>query len=130
MVFVSTSRSSTGSAFLGTVLLAFAYWAIPASADEADAPAATPLEPIVVTATKHAATAADEELTRNVAMALRSDPFFYDEHVTVSVTDGVVTLQGVVFDDWDLRIAMRISNRVAGVKSVSDELEIGGIGSD
>jgi len=36
----------------------------------------------------------------------------------------------VVFDDWDLRIAMRISNRVAGVKSVSDELEIGGIGSD
>jgi len=128
MVFASAIPSTCPRAFLGAILVAFSFWATPASADEGDAPAATPLEPIEVTAKKHPATVPDEELTKDVAMALRSDPFFYDEHVTVTVINGIVTLQGMVFDDWDLRIATRISNRVTGVKSVLNELEIGGTG--
>ncbi len=56
--------------------------------------------------------------------ALHSDPFFYDGHVTITVENGVVRLQGIVFDEWDLRIAKRISRRVAGVKRVINELEI------
>lgn len=59
-----------------------------------------------------------------VETALHSDPFFYDGHVTITVENGVVRLQGIVFDEWDLRIAKRISRRVAGVKRVINELEI------
>jgi len=67
---------------------------------------------------------ADEELKDKVDMALHSDPYFYDAHVTVTVTNGVVHLEGVVFDDWDLRIARRLSKKVGGVRSVVSELQI------
>jgi osmotically-inducible protein OsmY len=30
----------------------------------------------------------------------------------------VVTLQGIVFDDWDMRTAMRIAKKIPGVKRV------------
>jgi osmotically-inducible protein OsmY len=82
------------------------------------------LEAVVVTAKKRADPVADEELTRKIATALHADPYFYDEHVTVTVTNGVVRLQGMVFDDWDLRIAMRDSRGIPGVKRVINELEI------
>jgi osmotically-inducible protein OsmY len=55
---------------------------------------------------------------------MRSDPYFPDEHVVVTIKDGVVTLHGIVFDDWDLRIAKRIAKRTPGVKRVIDDLEI------
>jgi len=41
-------------------------------------------------------------------------------------TNGVVVLRGLVYDDWDVRAAIRISKRVAGVKRVINQLEIGG----
>ena len=40
---------------------------------------------------------------------MRSDPYFLDEHVTVRVKNGVVILEGIVFDAWDLSMASRIS---------------------
>jgi osmotically-inducible protein OsmY len=49
---------------------------------------------------------------------------FSDEHVTVTVNNGVATLQGIVFDDWDLRDAIRIARRIPGVKRVNNDLEI------
>jgi len=66
----------------------------------------------------------DIQVRMKVETALHSDPFFYDGHVTITVENGVVRLQGIVFDEWDLRIAKRISRRVAGVKRVINELEI------
>jgi len=78
----------------------------------------------VVTAKKRPDPVADEKLTEQVEAALHSDPFFYDEHVTVTIRNGVVTLQGIVFDDWDLRDALRLSRKVAGVKRVVNDLEI------
>jgi osmotically-inducible protein OsmY len=59
-----------------------------------------------------------------VETALHSAPYFYDGHVTVTVKDGVVHLQGVVFDAWDLQVARRISKKIAGAKRVVNELEI------
>ena len=44
--------------------------------------------------------------------------------VTVTIKNGVATLQGTVFDDWDLRQAMRISKKVAAVKRVVNDLDI------
>ena len=93
-------------------------------ADDLTAPADSRLDAIVVTAKRHADAVADETIKRQVETALQSDPFFYDEHVTVTIKNGVVTLQGMVFDDWDLRNALRIGRKVPGVKRVVNDLEI------
>ncbi len=78
------------------------------------------LDSIVVTAKR----LADEQVKMQVEEALHTDPYFYDGHVTVTIKDGVVTLSGVVFDEWDLRAAKRIAKRIAGVRRVVNDLEI------
>jgi hypothetical protein len=82
------------------------------------------LDAIVVTAKRRADPAADEQLRQQVETALHADPFFYDEHVTITMHNGVATLQGIVFDDWDLRSALRIAKKTPGVKGVVNDLEI------
>jgi osmotically-inducible protein OsmY len=82
------------------------------------------LDTIVVTAKRRADPVADEQLRQQVEAALHSDPFFYDEHVTVTIHNGVATLQGIVFGDWDLRSALRIAKKIPGVKRVINDLEI------
>jgi osmotically-inducible protein OsmY len=95
------------------------FWvAAPTAAQNAAVPSMERLEPILVTAKKHADPAADEKTRRQVEEALHSDAFFYDEHVTVTIKNGVVTLQGIVFDDWDVRTARRIAKKIPGVKRV------------
>ena len=123
MMFLSTTPASLARVFLGTLLggcicSASSVWA------DAPAPAGRLLDPIVVTAKKRPDPVPDEKLTKQVETTLHSDPLFYDEHVTVTIRDGVVTLQGMVFDDWDLRNAIRLSRKVPGVKRVVNELEI------
>jgi len=59
-----------------------------------------------------------------VKAALHSEPYFYDEHVTVSVEQGAVVLRGFVFSDSDLRDALRIASKVAGDRRVVDNLSI------
>ncbi len=68
--------------------------------------------------------AADEELRQRVTAALHSDPYFYDEHVSVSVEKGVVVLRGFVASDWDLQDALRIAGKAAGDRRVIDNLSI------
>jgi osmotically-inducible protein OsmY len=105
----------------------FALLTCPASLARADgvtAPANTRLDAIVVTAKKRSDPAADEKMEQQVEEALHSDAFFYDEHVTVTIKNGVATLEGIVFDDWDLRQAMRIARKVPGVRRVVNDLEI------
>jgi len=66
----------------------------------------------------------DEELRQRVQAALHSDPYFYDEHVSVSIEKGDVVLRGFVFSGSDLSDAMRIANRAAGGRRVVDNLSI------
>jgi len=68
--------------------------------------------------------AADEDLRQRVTAALHSDPYFYDQHVNVSVEKGVVVLRGFVTSDWDLRDALRIAGKAAGDSRVIDDLSI------
>jgi hypothetical protein len=68
--------------------------------------------------------ASDEEVTKRVQTALHQDPFLDDSRLTVHVANGVVTLEGIVLDDWDLRRAVRISGRADGVKRVIDDLDL------
>jgi hypothetical protein len=83
------------------------------------------LKEIVVEGTKQPVSAADAELNKQVESAMRSDRYFYDDHVTATTRNGVVVLRGMVFDEWDVRTAIRISRRIAGVKRVINQLEIG-----
>ena len=65
-----------------------------------------------------------EELQRRVTAALHDDPYFPDEHVTVSVDRGAVVLHGFVFSGWDLQDALRIARKAAGSRQVIDNLSI------
>ncbi|HEV7612672.1 MAG TPA: BON domain-containing protein [Steroidobacteraceae bacterium] len=65
-----------------------------------------------------------EAIRQRVANALRADPYLYDRHVTVSVEEGRIVLRGFVFDDWDLRNALRIARQSAGAMPVVDNLTI------
>jgi osmotically-inducible protein OsmY len=72
--------------------------------------------------------AADEQVGKRVEAALHSDPYFNDGHVTVSMENGDVVLDGFVLGAWDLLDAIRIARRVAGGRRVVDNLsiEVGG----
>jgi hypothetical protein len=69
-------------------------------------------------------TAAEEELRERVTAALHADPYFYDQHVSVSVQKDVVVLRGFVTSDWDIRDALRIAGMAAGGRRVIDDLSI------
>jgi osmotically-inducible protein OsmY len=92
----------------------------------ADASASTDrkLNEILVTAKRQSDPAADARLVVQVESALSADPYFNSEHVSVTVVNGIATLHGIVFDDWDLRNAIRISRRIPGVRRVVNDLEI------
>jgi len=83
-------------------------------------------QPVSVTAppTQSADSFADAKLAKRVKNALHSDPYFDDEHVTVSVENGAVVLRGSVGSEWDLRDAIRIASRAAGDKRVVDNLSL------
>src|ERR1700722_15165600 len=110
-------------AALQLTLLGWACWATSVGADGGGARRAT-LDAIVVTGKKIPESSPDAEVKQRVETAMHSDPYFYDEHITITIKDGVVTLHGIVFDDWDLRTARRIAKRIPGVKRVINDLEI------
>jgi osmotically-inducible protein OsmY len=77
-----------------------------------------------VAAVPGAAVSANGELRERVQAALHADPYFYDEHVNVTVEQGAVVLSGFVLSDWDLQEAIRIAGKAAGDKRVIDNLSI------
>jgi hypothetical protein len=110
------------SALVGLVFCAAAHAAGPVGAG--GFPILT-LNEIVVEGSRIPETPADAELNKRVEAAMQSDRYFYNYHVSALTRDGVVVLRGLVFDDWDMRTAVRLSKRVAGVKRVVNQLVIG-----
>ena len=98
--------------------MGLAGWATSASAGAAATPPPGRLDTIVVTGKKLYDPVVDEKLTQQVAAALHNDRYFLDEHITVTVKNGVAYLEGIVFDDWDVRIARRIARKIPGVRRV------------
>jgi osmotically-inducible protein OsmY len=95
------------------------------SAADFGAPKEQSLEPIVIEAKRLPQPVSDEILQRQVATALHDDPFFYDAHVSVTVRNGVVRLEGKVFWDGDMDAAKRIiRSKVPGVRRIVNELEL------
>jgi hypothetical protein len=111
-------------AVLGVLVCGVFYWTNVLGADNPAPPTVDTLASIVVTAKRLTQPVPDIEVKARVESAMASDQFFNDEHVTVTIKDGVVTLHGIVFDEWDLRAARRIARRIVGVKRVINDLEI------
>lgn len=74
--------------------------------------------------TLRAADAANQQLQKQVAAALHADPYLDDAHINISAERGVVIVSGLVFDDWDLRAALRTAREAAGHRPVIDRLSI------
>ena len=125
--FISTDRAWCSGAILAALLIALSSGAVAGSADVSGGSAVNSLEPIVVTAKRLPEAVPDEVVRTRVETALHADPYFYDEHVTVTVKNGIVHLEGIVFDVGDIQDARRIiRKKVPGVKRVVNELEICG----
>jgi len=111
-------------AYLGPAVCGLAGFSTPAGAQNAVLPTASRSDSVAVAATPGAVVLANEELKERVQAALHADPYFYDEHVTVSVEQGAVVLRGFVFSGWDLQEAIRIAGKAAGDRRVIDNLSI------
>jgi osmotically-inducible protein OsmY len=111
-------------AYLGLAVCGLGGFVTAVSAQNAVSPPARQSDSVAGSALQGAAVLSDGELEKRVKAALHSDPYFYDEHVTVSVEHGAVVLRGFVFSDWDLRDAIRIASKAAGDRRVVDELSI------
>jgi hypothetical protein len=117
--------------FLAAPLLAVTACSFEAAAaDGPVAPKTAPVATVIVTAKRHFDPAADAETTVRVQAALHDDPYIFDEHLTVVTVDGVVYLEGLVFDDWDLTRILRMARRLAGGRRVVNRLEWARGGSD
>jgi osmotically-inducible protein OsmY len=111
-------------AYLVPVVYGLSGFATPAGAQNATTPAASQSDYIAASATQGANSMTDAQLRKRVQAALHSDPYFYDEHVNVSVKNGVVVLHGFVSSEWDLHDAIRIATRAADKRRVVDDLSI------
>lgn len=124
MNFTSRRRDLITWAWLATAVGGLGCFASRVDAQNAGAPAVSGSGSITASTTQTADRAADEQLSTRVKAALHADPYFYDEHVTVSVKNHAVVLGGFVFSDWDLRNALRIARQAAGDRLVVDNLSI------
>ena len=111
-------------AYLGLAVCGLGGFSTPVRAQNAVSGPASQSDSVALPAMPGAAVLADVELEKRVNAALHADPYFYDEHVTVSVEQGAVVLRGFVFSDWDLRDAIRIASKAAGDRRVVDNLSI------
>jgi osmotically-inducible protein OsmY len=119
-----TKRIVIACACLGLAVCGLGGFPTPVDAQNAVSPPTSQSDSVAVSGMSAADMLMDQELTKRVKAALHADPYFYDEHVTVSVEQGVVVLRGFVFSDWDLRDAIRIASKAAGDRRVMDNLSI------
>jgi hypothetical protein len=121
-VFPSAHRCAI-EALLAPALGVLFCWACQAAAEERAAPAAHGVQSIVITGAKPVPPT-DEQLTQQVETALEASPYLDASRVTVTTRNGVVTLDGLVGDSWDLRIAIRTAGRVAGIRQLIENLDV------
>ena len=66
----------------------------------------------------------DEDIRKDILMALLNDPATESYHVSASVKDGVVTLTGTVGSQAESRLVQRVAEGVRGVKDVHNVLVV------
>jgi len=75
---------------------------------------------VVVSATR----LSDEALTAKVVQVLKDDPYLFADHITVVTDNGVVRLQGVATDAYELYRALYLARRAARGRRVLNEVEL------
>ena len=81
---------------------------------------ATTQQEVIVTGTRQT----DEALTTRVVEVLRDDPYIFADHISIVTENGIVRLQGMVFDLDDLHRTLLLARRIAGRRHVVNELEL------
>ncbi len=117
------ARGKPGSSLPAAALGVAAWLAAPTAL--AQAPASTPprSEPrpeVVVTATRES----DALLESKVVQALERDPYLFAGHINVSAENGIVRVEGIVEDPFDMVQVLRLARRIAGKRRVINEIEI------
>ena len=79
-----------------------------------------------------AARESDVVLVARVARAMQSDPYLFVSHISISAVNGVMRLEGVVEDPFDMLQLVRLARRIAGKRRVINEIEVvsGGVDHD
>ena len=72
-------------------------------------------------------TSGDDQIAREVRLALKEDAATSDLPIHVAVREGVVTLRGIVPTMADTDLAEEVASRVPGVVEVREELEVVGV---
>lgn len=71
----------------------------------------------------------DSKIQEDIVKELKWDPSITSEQIEVSVKDGIVTLRGNVPHYYEKSCAEMASQRVSGVRAVTDEIEVNLMGS-
>ena len=66
----------------------------------------------------------DKDIRNDVVAELNWEPSIRNEDIAVAVHDGVVTLAGIVDSYGQLHTAVRVIERVKGVKAIANELTV------
>ena len=66
----------------------------------------------------------DAQIQTDVMQELKWDPSVTHEHIGVAVSDGIVTLSGIVASYIEKSSAEKAAQRVAGVKAVVEKIEV------
>ena len=96
------------------------------SALAVDAAAGEIKDEVVVTATRQS----DAVIAAKVTAAVQQDPYVFGDHITVTVENGIVTLEGVVTDLSDLHRVLRLARRVDGARHIANRLELSPLSAD
>jgi BON domain len=110
--------------YLAAATCGLGGFATPAGAQTAVSPPASSSNSTAAAVMLGAPALAAGVAAQRVQTALHADPYFYDEHVSVSVDHGAVVLSGFVLSSLDLLDAMRIARKAAGKSRVVDNLSI------
>jgi osmotically-inducible protein OsmY len=81
---------------------------------------------VVVTAARQS----DAAIAAKVTAAVQQDPYIFGDHITVTVENGVVRLEGVVNDLSDLHRVLRLARRIGGARAVANYLELQPLSAD
>ena len=66
----------------------------------------------------------DTILRDAVVRELESDPEVVAKHISVTASDGAITLGGHVMRDHEKHVAVRAAERIAAVRAVADDIEV------
>ena len=81
---------------------------------------------VVVTAARQS----DAVIAAKVTAAVQQDPYIFGDHISVTVENGIVRLEGVVNDLGDLHRVLRLARRIAGKGRVVNSLEFQALSAD